>query len=188
MSVRTKEQYRKLTREELLDTAFKLGVDFEKNSGSCSQCTAAALCEILGFEKIIVKAAASSCGGQASQAVGTCGAVVGGTMVLDYYLGRPADKLSTSEKIPANMEAFTEGMETAKLLCQRFLREYQSILCPDIQKRLFGRSYRLSDPDEFQRFEEAGAHSDPAKCMNVVGNSARWVMEILLDKGVVILS
>jgi len=177
-----------LTREELLDSAFRLGVNFEWHSCSCSQCTVAALCEILGFDTALVKAAASSCGGQAGQAAGTCGAVIGGTMVLDYYCGRPFEKLSTREKIPSNMEALSGGMETAKLFCSKFINEYQSILCPGVQTRVYGKAYRLSDPDEFKKFEEAGAHSDPTKCMSVVGNSARWALEILLDRGIVKLT
>jgi hypothetical protein len=31
----------------------------------------------------------------------------------------------------------------------------------------------------------AGAHSDPAKCMSVVGSAARWVLEILIEKNAV---
>jgi hypothetical protein len=36
-----------------------------------------------------------------------------------------------------------------------------------------------------RKFQEAGGISDPDKCCRVVGNAARWVMEILLDKGAV---
>jgi hypothetical protein len=37
-----------------------------------------------------------------------------------------------------------------------------------------------------EKFNNAGGHSDPEKsCCMVVGTAARWVMEILLDKGVV---
>lgn len=42
--------------------------------------------------------------------------------------------------------------------------------------------------DEFKKFEEAGAHTDPQKCVRIVGNAARWVMEILIDRGVVQLT
>jgi hypothetical protein len=41
------EKYRSLSRQQLLEKAFDLGVCFEKYSGSCSQCIAAALREIL---------------------------------------------------------------------------------------------------------------------------------------------
>ena len=86
------------------------------------------------------------------------------------------------------MAALGNGVETAMLLCDRFLNEYQSIVCPGIQTKLFGRAYHLIEPEEFKKFEEAGGHSDATKCIRVVGNSARWTLEILLDKGIVSLS
>src|SRR5512139_4059278 len=88
------EKYRDLSSKQLREKAHELGVAYEKYSGSCSQCTVAALREILGFEDIVVRVATSSCGGQAGLSMGACGGVVGGTIVLDYYLGRRADMLS----------------------------------------------------------------------------------------------
>jgi C_GCAxxG_C_C family probable redox protein len=178
------ENYRNLTPKQLLEKAFELGVDYEKNSGSCSQCTAAALQEILGFEDIIVKVASSSCGGQAGLSTGACGGVIGGTIVLDYYLGRPADMVSATQMIPEGMEALSRAMAAARSLCGKFIQEYGSILCPQIQSRIFGRSFNLQDLADWKAFEEAGAHSDSSKCMSVVGNAARWALEILIEKGV----
>jgi C_GCAxxG_C_C family probable redox protein len=179
------EKYRGLSREELLETAAQLGSDFEKFSGSCSQCTAAALREILGFEDVVVKVATSSCGGQAGVSSGGCGSVIGGTIVLDYYLGRPAEMLSATETKPQSLETLGGAMESARLLCNRFIKRYGSILCPQVQKSLFGRSFNLQDPDDWKAFIDAGAHDDPTKCMSVVGNATRWTLEILMDKGVV---
>ncbi len=177
--------YSHLSRQELLDKIYNLGASYEKYSGSCSQCTVATLHNVLGFEDLLVRAATSSCGGHARQSTGTCGGVVGATLVLDYYFGRPLEKMSAVEKIPANSQALGEAVSIAGQLCNRYLQEYGSILCPGIQKKLFGRSFNLGNPEEFKAFEEAGGHSDPDKCLRVVGNSARWVMEILLDKGIV---
>jgi len=179
------EKYRGLPQKQLLETAFELGVGFEKYSGSCSQCTVAALHELLGFEDIVVKVATSSCGGQAGLTTGACGGVIGGTLVLDYYLGRPAGMVSSTHPIPEGMEYLSEAMAAARLLGNRFIKEYGSILCPQVQSRLFGRSFNLQDPDDWKAFEEAGGHSDPSKCMSVVGNSARWALEILIQKGIV---
>jgi C_GCAxxG_C_C family probable redox protein len=179
--------FQRLSREELLEKAYELGVSFEKHSGSCSQCTVAALKEILGFEDIIVQVASSSCGGQAGLSVGACGGVIGGTIVLDYYLGRPAAMVSATQANSQGHEALSRAMESARALGDRFTREYGSILCPRLQEKIYGRSFNLQDPDDWQAFLEAGAHSDPSKCMSVVGNAARWTLEILLDKQVVSL-
>jgi C_GCAxxG_C_C family probable redox protein len=175
------EKYRTLSREQLLQKAYDLGVSFEKYSGSCSQCTVAALREILDFEDIIVKVATSSCGGQAGLSTAACGGVIGGTIVLDYYLGRPANMVSATREIPEGMETFSRAMDAARALCNRFIQQYGSILCPQLQEKIYGRSFNHLDPADWQAFLDAGAHTDPTKCMSVVGNAARWTLEILLE-------
>ena len=179
------EKYRGLSQKQLLEKVFALGVDFERYSGSCSQCTVAALHEILGFEPVIVKIASSSCGGHAGCSVGTCGAVAGGTIVLDYYLGRPAGLLSTTREIQEGQDALKSTMEISRAFCMKFQDEYGSILCPGVQKKIYGRSFNLQDESDWDAFMEAGAHTDPTKCMSVVGNAARWVLEILIEKNAV---
>lgn len=186
MSIR--EKYKNLTKDELLDKAYELGVDFERYSGSCSQCTAAALHEILDFEPVIVKVASSSCGGHAGISTGTCGAVVGGTIVLDYYLGRPVELLSSTFENPDGQDALKSAMETSRDFCMKFQKKYDSIICPKVQEQLFGRSFNLQDPSDWNAFMNAGGHSDPTKCMSVVGNSARWVLEVLIEKKAVQLN
>ena len=179
------EKYKTLSAPQLLDKAFELGVAYEKNSGSCSQCTAAALREILGFEALIVQVATSSCGGQAGLSTGACGGIIGGTIVLDYYLGRSAENVSATEMIPKGREELGRAMEAARCLGERFIGQYGSILCPQVQKSIFGRSFNLQDAADWKAFEDAGGHSDPSKCMSVVGNAARWTLEILIQKGVI---
>jgi C_GCAxxG_C_C family probable redox protein len=179
------ENYRNLSPTQLLEKAHELGVAYERSSGSCSQCTVAALREILGFEDILVKVASSSCGGQAGFSAGACGGVIGGTIVLDYYLGRPADMVSSVQMNPEGMAKLARGMEAAQILGRRFIQEYGSILCPGIQSKIFGRPFNLQDPADWKAFEEAGGHSDPSKCMSIVGNAAQWTLEILIEKGIV---
>ena len=183
--MRISGKYRGLSKSELLDKAYELGVSFEKYSGSCSQCTAAAVREILGFEDVVVKVATSSCGGQAGLSTGVCGGVIGGTIVLDYFLGRPADMLSATETIPESTEILGKAMESARMLSEKFVREYGSIMCPQVQTKIYGRSFNLQDPEDWKAFMDAGAHTDPTKCMRVVGNTARWTLEILFEKKVV---
>ncbi|HTY63464.1 MAG TPA: C-GCAxxG-C-C family protein [Acidobacteriota bacterium] len=176
------EKYRSLSRLQLLDKAGELGINFEKYSSSCSQCTVAALKEILGFEDIIVKVATSSCGGQAGLSTGACGGVIGATIVLDYYLGRPANMVSATEPVPDCLADLSRAMDAARSFCDKFVREYGSILCPQVQTKIYGRSFNLQDPADWEAFMAAGAHSDPTKCMSVVGNAARWALETLLER------
>lgn len=71
-----------------MDKAYERATQFELNSTGCSYCTVAGLHEILDIPDIIVKVATSSCGGQVIMVMGTCGGLIGGTMVLDYCFGR----------------------------------------------------------------------------------------------------
>jgi hypothetical protein len=186
-NMRVSEKYRSLSLQQLLEKASELGAGFEKHSGSCSQCTAAALRDILGFEDVVVRVATSSCGGQAGFSTGACGGVVGGTIVLDYYLGRPADMVSATRVIPQGMEQLSRAVDAAKLFCSKFVRHYGSILCPQVQTKIYGRSFNLQDPAEWEAFEKAGAHTDPTKCISVVGNATRWALETLIEMKVVTL-
>jgi C_GCAxxG_C_C family probable redox protein len=176
------EKYRGFSRAQLLEKVSELGVSFEKYSSSCSQCTVAALQEILGFEDVIVKVATSSCGGQVGFSTGACGGVIGGTIVLDYYFGRPAAMVSATQSTPQGVAELSRAMETAREFCDKFVQQYGSILCPQVQAKIYGRSFNLQDPADWKAFVDAGAHTDPTKCMCVVGNAARWALETLLDR------
>jgi C_GCAxxG_C_C family probable redox protein len=180
-----KKKYQGLKRPQLLEKVYHLGVAYESNSYGCSQCAVAALHEVIGFDDVIVKVTTSQCGGTASQVVGTCGALVGGIIVLDYFFGRPPGCLSKEVLIQDNVMALESAQEAPKELVQKYIGKYGTINCAGIMTQKFGRPFYLNDPDEFRKLEEAGAHTDPKKCMDVVGQAASWVMEILLDKGAV---
>jgi C_GCAxxG_C_C family probable redox protein len=179
------EAYEGLSHQALLEETHKLAANYDRFSGSCSQTPVAALCKILGFDDSIVRVATSLCGGTALQFVGTCGALSGGVMVLDYYSGRPMQYISDVETIKGNAERLQSSFELPRLLASRFISEYGTIICTHLQLRLFGRLYYNADSDEYEKYLQAGGHSDPSKCIGIVGNVARWVLEILLDRGVI---
>ncbi len=183
--MKVRAEYQGLSLQALANKAHELGTDYEKYSTSCSQSTVASLHKILGFENSLVKAATSSCAGQAAQVVGTCGALLGGTMVLDYYFGRPVEKISRQELIQENVDSLLSAMSKAKLLYDKYVKEYGTIICPHVQTQLFGRSFYLWDKDELAKFEEGGGHSDPGKCMDIVGKVASWTIQILVGEGAI---
>jgi hypothetical protein len=154
--MKVREKYQGLAREPLLNRAHELGVNFERCSTSCSQSTVAALHDILDFDDSLVKAANSSCAGQAAQGAGTCGALIGGTLVLDYYFGRLAELMSDKEYVQENVDVMLNAMSIAKLLYDKYIEEYGTVICPHIQTQLFGRYFYLWDPDELAIFEEGG--------------------------------
>lgn len=186
MSAKVTESFQNLSREELLDKAHELGAAYEQNSYSCSQCTVAALHRILGFPDVLVKAACSNAAGTAWQLMGTCGGLVGGIMVLDYYFGRPFEHMSDQEVVmDPNINELFVAQPVARMLLDKYIENYGSFTCANIQQQTFGRVYYLEDPKEFEKLEAAGGHSDLQKAPRIVGNAARWALEVLLDKGAV---
>jgi hypothetical protein len=188
MSDAIREEYRGLSREELLQKVYDFGVAYESHSFSCSQSAVAALYRVLDFPDALVKASCSNAAGTAMHLVGTCGGLVGGLMVLDYFAGRPFEHMSDKEIIEdPNINDLSAAQEVAKWLPKKYIEEYGTINCANIQLQIYGRTFYLEDPDDMQKLEEAGGHSNPEKCPHIVGNAAKWTMEILLDKGVVTL-
>jgi C_GCAxxG_C_C family probable redox protein len=161
-------------KQDIYQQAYDLAFQYEAKRGSCPQCVLAALKETLdvGNENIF-QAAQGLAGGAALSSQGTCGALAGGMIAISSLIGR-------------TYQEFTEGQKKrlvfkyTKLLYNRFIEEYGSLLCCDVQKKLFGRSYILLDKQDYEAFEKAGAHVD--KCTSVTGNAAKWTAEIILKE------
>lgn len=163
-----------VSKEQLLDTVYQLAYKYEAENGSCPQAVLSAIMETLdiGDEKII-QAADALAGGGALSAKGTCGALSGGLLALGCILGRPYAEFKQGNR---KRLVFAYG----KQLFDRFVKEYGSPLCCDVQCKMFGKSFCLSNREEYAAFEKAGAHVD--KCPSVSGNAARWAVEIILNQ------
>ena len=189
IKAKLREQYRGLSRNELLDKAYELGFNYGKISGFCSQDVVATIHELIDIDDVVVRVANSVAGGMLGRVTGACGTLVGGTMVLDYFFGRQAAEMSHQESVPANMVTCWAGIGVARLLYDWFLKEYGVIYCGHLQQKLYGRIYWLEDPHQHKEkdiLDKSLASSDPEKtCYNLVGSAARKVMEILLDKGAI---
>ncbi len=160
--------------KDIVEDAYNRAFAYEAKLGSCPQCVLAALKETLDIgDESIFQASQGLAGGTALSSKGTCGALAGGMIAISALVGR-------------TYQEFTEGhkkrlvFKYTKKLYDRFIEEYGSPLCCDVQTKLFGRSYYLLDKEEYEAFENAGAHID--KCPRVAGNVARWTAEIILQE------
>jgi len=160
--------------EGLADQAYRLAFKYESEIGSCPQCVLAALLETLNVgEPSIVKAADGLAGGTALSTNGTCGALAGGLLAISSIVGRDYEDFKAGQK-KRRVFRYT------RKLYNQFVDMYGSPVCRDVQRRIFGRSFNLLDPKEYEEFERAGGHVD--KCPGVSGNVARWAAEIILDE------
>jgi len=161
------------SKEEILKKAYELGFKYEKEYMGCCQCALAALQDTLRMENdAVFKAGTGFAGGIGATGAGPCGALTGGVMIISSKIGRERKNFKDPERIR------WKTYELAKKLYDKFIEEYGSGNCSDIQKKLMGRPFNLWDPADFEEFDKAGGHSE--KCPSVVGNAARWTAEILL--------
>lgn len=173
-----------LKREEILKAAYKLGFDYEKKYGGCSQCVFAAIQELFDLEDCnsnVLKASTSLAGGVGDSGEGTCGALTGGCMAISLKYGRGMSDLKISSISEVDPESSArKALELSKKLVDRFTEEFGGLTCRGIQKKIFGRSFNFWDPKDVKEFEKAGGHLD--KCPSVVGKASQWVAELLLDE------
>ncbi len=159
----------------LREKAYRLGFEYEREYGGCSQCVFAAVMDTLGLRSDeSFKAATGLAGGLARSGLSACGALAGGVMAIGVLHGRERGEFKDLGR--KRDKAFL----LAKLLLDRFLEEYGSCICRDVQEKIFGRSFNLWDPLEVEEFTKAGAHKD--KCTEVVGLTASWTVEILANE------
>ncbi len=170
---------KKNSKQEVIDKAYQLGFEYEKEKHYCSQCVLAALQEVFQIKDDQIKddklfqAAYGLAGGVGSSTNGSCGALSGAVMAISYLYGRSRKEF---EENISNKKA----TELAKKVFDRFVTEYGGCLCKEIQTKIFGRSFDFWNEEEVKAFEEAGAHID--KCTSVVAKAAAWTAEILWDE------
>ena len=159
-------------KDQMVARAYSLGYEYEQKFHNCPQCVLATIQEVLGLvDDAVFKAAHSLAGGGGITGMGTCGALVGGMLAVGSRHGRAREDFGRGR--------YMESYRRAKSLYDRFVQEYGSPICGDVQRKLFGRRYDLWE--EYDAFEAAGAHVD--RCPTVVGRTAAWTVEVLLDEG-----
>lgn len=160
--------------ENIPDVAYAKGEEYERVYHGCSQCVVAALQDAFGVRNDdIFKAATALAGGAGLTGDGSCGAYSGALLMMGHFVGRERDDFADAEGVRH------ETHEMARKLRERFIAEYGTVICRDIQTKTLGRPFYLPDPDEAQKFGEAGAYDH--NCPAVVGKAARWAAEIILE-------
>jgi C_GCAxxG_C_C family probable redox protein len=161
---------REASTEEVLDRLERQALEYLKTYGSCAQSTLRALQEEFGLGSAEALKAATAMPGVALRGE-TCGAVIGPIMAFGLAFGRERAE---------ETEAFLRTLRLAHRYCREFEEELGSCMCADIQERLFGRSFDLTDPQQMQEFAAAGASE---KCRIPVGVAVRIAGRMILEAG-----
>ena len=129
-------------------------------SGNCAQSSFLALSEQFGLGDGTTLKALTPFPGIALRGE-TCGAVVGGLLALGLVYGR--DRLD-------DWEGHLRSLRPARAFCRAFENEFDSTMCGEVLRKLFGRTYNLADPAEAE------------KCPLVVAGACRMAAGIMSDK------
>jgi hypothetical protein len=139
--------------EEIIQKAYDLGYEYEKEHGGCARCTVAALQDAIPFvavDESLFRGSTCLDGGATPTGTQNCGAFTGSGMVIGHVCGSTRG------------ETFEGDAKLAHQLIHKvydhFKEEYGTVLCEDVRK---------------------GAERD---CPEVVGRAARWVAEALLGE------
>ena len=161
-----------------LKECYEIGFEYEKNYRGCAQCLIATFFKFTGkTNNTLFQSASGLSGGMALCGDSACGGYSGGIMIMGSYVGRRLEKLD----LDGDKEAQYKAYEMAQKLHDKFIETYGSVICADIHKQIFGKSFCLRSKEVRKEFEEAGAHLD--KCTTVVAMAASWVADILNDEG-----
>ncbi|MFX0070514.1 MAG: C-GCAxxG-C-C family protein [Candidatus Hermodarchaeota archaeon] len=163
------------SKDHILNKAYELGKKYEKECTGCAQTVVAAIFEALDiWNEDVFKAASGLADGLGLTGDGSCGALIGGSMVIGYLFGREKKHF---KKIGKPMKSY----ELVKQLHDKYIEKYGTCRCHDVQKSLVGRSYNLWDLNELNEAFSPGGMIE--KCSDLVGNIAMIATKIILENG-----
>lgn len=163
---------KELSRGELLDEIERAAAKLELEIHGCGRCTLSTLIQYFELADgpsadLILKATLPLSGGVAQ----TCGSLIAGLMAIgmSFFPGKSAD---------ADMDDIQAVMGLGGQYYRRFEKELGNVRCFDIRAIGLGRGFDTADPDEFDKFVNAGGMEF---CSRVVGKGTRLAAEHILD-------
>ena len=157
--------------QQAVEKAAQLAYRYESKYYACSQTVLAALMEAFGAGDINVLRAATTFAGGVARRGSACGSLSGGLIMLGYLTGRGDLEM---------IEQYQRGMKYADKLCSKFEKNYGTVICKEIQKSKFGRSFDLQRLEEREKLH-AVMKDNPDGCQAVARDAARWTAEIMVE-------
>jgi len=164
-----------MTREEkaaLTKKAVDAAVEAQIRDDICARSAMYGLKQIFDFIPEELVTASLSLAGGCGAGSGSCGAYCAGLLAVGMKYN------ATMEEEKTNPERIERGCRKFIEFRDRFLREKGTILCPELHRQVFGRSYVFTDPEQHAAFAALEGHEE--KCAHVVADAVRITCEMLL--------
>jgi C_GCAxxG_C_C family probable redox protein len=171
------------SEKELLEEIEKKAYQYEREYHNCGQCTLLTIQETFGLTGDDALKAATGLAGGIGRRGSVCGALLGGVMALGLLYGRDRETMKHPDAEVRTRRREEIGLRLGTLinkLCEKFDEEYGSIICNEIETRIFGRSFDKWNAEDRKEKERMGGHED--KCPRVVGKATRWVAQLILEE------
>ncbi len=164
-------------KREILEKVEKNAVEAQLRDDTCARSTLHGLQTCFPFIPAEMVAASWCFSGGVASSSGSCGALCSSLLAIGAkYLPTMDEVASGSEEA---RRKFEKGKEKIFAFREAFMKEFGTTLCPEVQRKIFGRSYNLLDDKEREEFLSLPGHKE--KCAAVVAKAARMAAEIILD-------
>jgi len=155
----------------VIEKAAGLANEYESKYLGCSQTTMAGLIEAFGVGGTSLLRASTCLAGGIARRGHICGALTAGLMMIGFLTGR--DDL-------VMFDQYQRAMDYGELLYAKFVEEFGTSSCPDIQELKFGRRYDLQSPEERENLHKKMAETGQG-CQDVTSAGARLAGEIIAE-------
>jgi hypothetical protein len=165
--------------EQIVQKAREYAKEALVKYNGCCQGTFIGVCDALGlqYSSDTFKALVGLSGGVGRLSAGSCGAVCGGAAAIGLALGVEPEVLEKSlEKGEGRSEEQEEVYRIIIDFGRKFLEEYKGLSCRDVQFKLFGKSFDISNEKILEEFAKI---RDEA-CPEAVADGAAWATEQIL--------
>jgi len=158
--------------------AVTLGQRYPARYGGCAQATFAAIADALNLKgEEVFKALIGLSGGVGNMGRGACGAMAGAAAAISLKFGVGRNALKRNPE--AILKVKDRIYELVEKVGGRFLEEFGSYLCRDIQLALFGKAFNLRNPEAYMEFKQVAW---PKACSReVVAKAVGWAVEVILE-------
>jgi C_GCAxxG_C_C family probable redox protein len=168
-------------REALLKRVEEKAAHYMHDFGGCGQCSLRALQEELnlpGGTAVLKAAGFTNMGIALTQNI--CGALLGCIMAMGLACGREdlSDTIYPQPELVDETYQLPRSLMLIRGFYQRFIQEFGSWSCRDLQIRIFGRNFETIIIEEEEKFRLAGGHT---ACVGLVGKAARLAAETILE-------